>query len=721
MKKLGLLLTLLVSGMLAWAQNYPQVTIQQIQTVSQPALANCVDTAAYMGDTVTVTGTVVMNGGLAQSASGRQIWIQSGTGPWSGIDIRFGGGNVPTTPDDILDLVAGDSVEITGFIEDFSGETQLNPISVSVIQPANIPVAANPVAVADLNNSARINQIATGEQWEGTYVELYNVTVATVDPFSGNTRVSFYVQDQAGNQVNISDRFLAQRLPASGGTFVPPSVGTVFDTIRGVVAHSENGCTGSTGRGYEIFPFSSADYIVQQGASAPLISGITRNPVVPTSSQDVTIFATIEDVDGTVTSATLHYAVGTSNNTYLTLPMTSSGGSTYSATISATNYSDGDFVKYYISAIDNDNLTASNPSVVGSNANPLFFTARDAGATIYDIQYTPFPNGNSGYLGLEMTVEGIVTASAQNNDLGYVYIQEAGKTSWAGLGLVQNASLATLNRGDKVSVRGTIQEDFGNTRMVVLDVNVISSNNPVPDAVSVSPSIFSTYDFQLNEKYESMLLSMENPSGKGIYIVDWNADATDPDTLPNFAEFRIGNDEFDPNTGSRVLVGRQTSTSFSSLYTGYINSSFWLSNSGIINVPTCVVEDGDTMTSVTGIMTYTFSNMKLLPRNTADFENYSGQNCPNGVTGISKEAVNSSVKVFPNPAGDLVNMSFSLSRNQQTTWRLFDLMGREVARESLRGQEGSTTLDISNFVSGIYVWKLEGETGVLAQGKLQVQ
>ena len=718
MKRILLLMTLGVIWMLGTAQ--PVVTISQIQTVSPAALQNCVDSAAFMGQSVTVYGTVVMNGGIAQSASGRQIWIQDSLGPWNGLDVRFGGGNVPTTPDDILNLVAGDSIMVTGLIEDFTGETQLNPTSVTLIGPANMPVKANPVTVAELNNSTRINQLTTGEQWEGAYVEIYDVTVATVDFFSGGNRVSFFVQDAAGNQINISDRFLAQRLPANGGTFVAPNVGTIYDTIRGVLAHSENGCTGGTGRGYEIFPFRAEDYVVQQGASAPQISGITRNPIVPTSSQDANIAANINDVDGTVASATIFYAVGVSNNNYLSTPMTSSGGSTWTGAIPSTAYSDGDFVKYYVCATDNDNLTACFPDVPsGGNINPLFFTPRDNGLTIVDVQFTPYANGNSGYINQEVTVNGIVTAGAQGNDLGYVYIQQPGQSAWAGISLNQNATLATLSRGDSVRARGTILESFGFTVMSVVDLQVLATGRTVPEGVSVSPSIFNTYDVALNEKYESMLVTLENPSGKGIYIVDENADAAEPDTLPNFAEYRVGNDPFDA-AGCRVLAGRQTGSAFSSLNVSYVNSEFWANNDGVMNVDPCVVTLGDTMSSVTGIMHYSFSNMKLFPRNNADFENYSGANCPDGVLRLDAEAALTEVKLFPNPAYDRVTVQYALSRPQTAEVRVFDLTGRLVVSQVLEGMTGETIFSVRNLPAGLYAWTLAGENGLLGSGKIRV-
>ncbi|MEL6651900.1 MAG: hypothetical protein AAFQ87_13950, partial [Bacteroidota bacterium] len=453
MKKLFLLLCL--GGMLIGLRAQDTLSIQQIQTVAANDLAACIDTSFYLGDTVYTYGTVVMDGGLAQATNGRNVWLQNGTGPFSGIDLYTINVPTPVPGTDVLDLLAGDSVVVLGIIDRFGNETEILPLQITVVGAGN-PVQTLEIPLGDLNDGTQENQPETGEQWEGSYVTLTDLTVSSVSFFSGNSRVSFICSDAQGNLVNISDRFLVQRLPGNGGTFVAPSQGDRFDTIRGVVAHSANGCFGANGRGYEVYPFQESDYVVAQGAASPSISNISRNPVTPTASQDVTVSATIEDSDGNVTSATLHYAVGASNANYLTVPMTSSG-STYTGTIPNTAYSDGDFVKYYITAEDNDMLTSTSPDI-NNNFDPIFFAVRDNGTRIFDVQFTPFASGNSGYLGLEVTLEGIVTATADANDLGFVYIQEETGNAWTGLSLVQNAQLASLQRGDKVSVRGTIAE-----------------------------------------------------------------------------------------------------------------------------------------------------------------------------------------------------------------------------------------------------------------------
>lgn len=721
MRKL-IVLTLL--SCLTWTvrAQYPVVTIQQIQTVSAQALANCVDTLNFLGDTVVTHGTVVMDGGLSQVTGNRNIWLQSGPGPFSGIDIFTTGVPVPIPGTDVLDLIQGDSIEITGIVTTFGNESELVPLNINVLDIGKT-VYVNPVSVGDLNDNTRTNILTTGEQWEGAYVEFINVTVASVNPFSaaGVDRVSFDIQDASGNLIGVSDRFLAQRLPSAGGSFVAPTAGTVYDTLRGVIAHSGNGCTGATGRGYELYPFDAADYVIAFGAAPPQIGVSQRSPITPASSQDVSISATITDADGSVVSAALFYAIGIGNNTYQQIPMMSiGGGSTYQATIPSSLYSDGDFIKYYICATDNDALTGCNPNVPGGVISPQFFRVRDNGITIPDVQFTPFANGNSGYSSLEVSLKGVVTASAEPGNLGYVYLQQKGESGWAGIPLIGNTALASLLVGDSVEVTGVIRESFGLTRLEeISSVSVISSGNALPAPIEVDPSVFSTYDFAVNEQYEGMLVTLKNAGGGSLYVVAESADGTN-----NFAEYRVGTDIFDPLNGSRVIAGRQDANSASSLNVSYINDLTWITTGGNIDttqISICVVSYTDSMESVTGIMYYSFSAMKLLPRNNADFVGFSGANCPDGInTAVEDELVGSTFTAYPNPTMGMLYLDYTFPQRTRGTAVLLDLMGKTVGQQELDGIAGTVSFSTQSLSAGTYLMRIFAEGAPIAYRKVVV-
>ncbi|MEL6253205.1 MAG: T9SS type A sorting domain-containing protein [Bacteroidota bacterium] len=704
---------------------YDTLTIQQIQMVSPQNLAACNDTSFYRGDTVVVFATVVMDalvadpqnpGGPevnnAQITGGRNIWLQSGTGPFSGIDLFTTGVPTPVPGIDVLELRAGDSVAVTGVVIFFGNESEITPINIDLIDQGR-EVQLNSVSVSDLNDDTQTNQFETGEQWEGAYVELTNLRVDSRSFFSGGNRVSLICSDADGNLVNISDRFLAARLPANGGTFVPPPPNAVLDTVRGVVAHSANGCTGAGGRGYEIYPFKSEDYVI--GVSPPFITNETRNPITPTASQDVNVFASIEDPDGVVVSAELNYAVGASSTNFLSVPMTANGN-TYTGVIPSAAFSDGDIVQYYISATDDSSLVSNSPPAAANG--PFFFAVSDNGTTIKNVQFTPFENGNSGYAGLEVTVSGVVTASAQPNDLGFVYIQQPGESAWAGLPLVQNANLSTLSRGDSITVTGQVQENFGMTWMVVTSFTTEKTGAEVPAPTKVDPDVFTLYDFAVNEQYEGMLIELANPTeGADIFVVETNADAMGGN---NFAEYRVGSSDLTVD-GSRVLAGRVTGVAFSSLSFSYVNDTSWVTNSGVMTVDPCVVTAGDTISSLTGIMYYSFGNMKLLPRNNEDANNFRGANCPNGVTSIEDELAGSKVIAYPNPNRGQLTVAYTFPQFVEGRVRMMDLMGRTVKVEALNGIEGELRLETSSLSNGTYIMLVETEGYIISRHRIVVQ
>ncbi len=698
---------------------FQTVTIQDIQTVTAQDLAACVDDPQFLGDTLITRGTIVMDAGLAQVENGRNVWLQSGSGPYSGIELITTGVSVPLPGIDVLDLLAGDSVAVTGIVSAFNSETAILPISIDLID-AGRPIALQAIQLADLNDATSINNLVSGEQWEGVYVELDNVTVVSVNSFSdtGVDRVHFTVRDAAGNLVTVADRFLAQRLPGAGGNFFAPSIGTVYANLRGVIAHAGNGCTGGSGNGYELFVFDANDFVLGSGGQAPQIATPQRSSVTPTSADDLAISAQITDADGTVTSASVYYAVGAANASFIELPMSNSVANTFEAAIPASAYTDGDLVKFYVCATDDSALSACNPNVPGG-VNPVFLRVRDDGLTIPDVQFTPYSDGRSGYEDFVVELTGVVTGSAEPGNLGAVYVQHPEGTAWAGLGVAPALGLDALRVGDLVELTGRVQENFGFTRLTdVSTVNVVSSGNPVPAPVVVDPVVFTDYDFGQNEQYEGMLVRLENPGSEPLFVVDVN-----PDAPNNFAEYRVGTSTSAPGVGMRVLAGRQTSSVTSSLSFPYINDEMWITNSGTIDtgqIDVCVVTAGDFLSSLTGIVYYGSSSMKLLPRNTDDATDYTGANCPGNV-GVEEESAQLvSLAAYPNPVATSLRVDYSFVSPVRAVATLYDVVGRSVGSLELSGANGTASFDTSSLSVGTYLLVVNGDNGALEFRKVVV-
>jgi hypothetical protein len=92
------------------------------------------------------------------------------------------------------------------------------------------------------------------------------------------------------------------------------------------------------------------------GGTSPVIGSVTLDPAVPTAGVAVTASSVITD-DGTVTGATLHYAVNGGSFTSVTMTHV---GSTWSGPI--PGQSAGATVTYYLSAVDDESNTTTLPS-----------------------------------------------------------------------------------------------------------------------------------------------------------------------------------------------------------------------------------------------------------------------------------------------------------------------------------------------------------------------
>lgn len=730
---------ILLSGMISAQSSYPLVTIQQINQVID--LAACNDSSIYLGDTVRFRAHVVTDGGLSEVASGS---VQGGNRPFiyvidtamngvvdslSGIEIMGvytdGSGNLQPVPG-FTALFQGDKIEVTAVVEEYQNNTQLTTLdanSVTLITSGDLmPSAFVPkvIPVSDLNDNQRVNNVQAGEYWQNSFVELQNVTVVQVIPFSGN-RVSFNVADANGNVINVSDRFLAQRTPshttvnpnspsASGtGSFVAPSVGTFYSSLSGIIRHSGNGCTGGTGRGYEINPFDSSHYAV--GASAPNITNVFSFPVVPSSSDSVLISADISDADGTIDTVQLYWSANsnTPSGSFSWVNMNLASGSTYEYYIPAQ--ADGSLVRYWIRAVDNSGSAVVFPASPSSVANPYFnhYSVRDNGLRIFDVQYSGNGTGASVFEGQTVTVRGFITSARRDCDLEYVYLQDPNDTIYAGIALIPNQDLDNVYRDQEISVTGTIQETFGVTYLNV--DNYVGLGN----SQTIMPTPIDPSDPNLDmEMYEGMLVSYQNPNGGQIYITDGDV---------GFAEYTIGTDpSFGSSQSSRVLAGRQSGTSAtSSLYVSLISDSSYVTNNGTLQVPAIIANTNMTMDAMHGILWYSFGNYKLLPRNNFDIVNLSvpvdtnGCNVPTNVS--INEVAAADLNVYPNPAKDAFTIA---NPNGKVSFRLMDLNGRVVLSSADDAQEH--TVNVSQLVAGVYVLTtVETKTGISSTHKVVVR
>jgi len=727
------LFALLCIGMQVLAQ-HPRITVRDLQFVSSSNLASCNDSSAYLGDTVTVVAVVTADANLIDVPSSS---VQGGfrpfvhvldtadngaSGKFSGLQVMgvytdASGASLPVN--DVYNLYAGMVVEVTGIVGRYQGETQLSVLNNSALKVLGNQSIPTPIVVdlGDLNDNTRTNKIPTGEEFEDSYIELQNLTVSAIQKFSGN-RVSFDVTDNKGNVINVSDRFFVQKTssyttsrstaPQKQGSFVAPVVGTKYDYIRGIVMHSENGCSGGSGRGYEINPFDTSHYRV--GVTPPNISEIVRDPLVPSDADKVMLSAKIVDFDGTIKGASMHYStdIGATFDNFTTVTMTLKSGTTDTYEAEIPQNSESTVVRYYFTATDDADQRSYQPFGASSTSNPdfYFYTVRNGGLTIADIQRVLYVTRDaSPFVNQVVTVTGVVTASAKPYDLEAIYIQDPNETMWAGIKCQGNSELIKLFRDEEVTVTGTVAESFGFTVLNVTKV-VRTGETKSVNVTTLDPSDSAFYFSRNAEPYEGMLVGMTNPAGGKVYI-------SNP-RLSNFGEYLISTSA-DASYGKsrRVQAGIQNTNNSSSLWVSLVSDTTLKDLEGTMNVAPIATEQGMSFDTLVGILYYGFSNYSVLPRNNDDFRGSSvalpATDYPDK-TSVRNYGVLTGISFYPNPTENVLNFELKDGSLRNANAQLYSLSGTMLSSYSL---DNSNSIDLSAFSNGLYLIRIIDNDGRL--------
>lgn len=730
-------LTILIIGLLMTTMSFAQtaLSVRDIQYISPTDLADCKDLSAYDGQEVKTVGIVMHDGNLTELASGSVnggyrpgVHIldtsSNGMGDFRGIQIHgvYTDGSGQSQPVSKLDnLVAGMIIEVTGTVGNYQGETQVFPSdnsSVNVIGSVTAP-QAQVIDLGNLNDNSRTNNFVTGEEWEGSFVQLDNVTVVSVSIFSGN-RVSFDVSDDNGNLINVSDRFLVQKQPGrtlvnpsspqTDGEFVAPIPGTKYESLRGIILHSENGCSGGTGRGYELNPFDKSHYKV--GDTPPSITEVKRTPLVPTSSDNLTISAKIIDFNGSVVSQKLYYTddLTKDNTSFTETTFTLKAGSSdeYEGTIPA--FANGTIVKYYISATDDDGNKSYAPfTAKNQDGATAFYTVRDEGLTIRDLQYVLDPTSDaSPYEGQTVTVKGYVTASAKPYDLEDVYIQDKDAKEWAGIRLSGSSDLLELWRTEEVEVTGEIVESFGFTQMLVSSVTKTGNKAEIaPIELPVSDSAGRVNRGM--EKYEGMLVRVVNQGGK-VKIAN--------PRLNPFGEWMISSDTGASfNNSTKVQTGVKNGNNNSSLWVSVVSNDTFANIEGIMEVPAIEATKEMDMDALIGLVYYGFSQYSIKPRNNDDIvgfslplesTNYAGDTATNSIINIE----NNGLTFYPNPSRNVLNVKTNNSKGGILYVK--SIAGKEIIKSTILDQ---VELNVESLIPGMYMLEFIDSNGLKMSAK----
>ena len=684
-KRILFLIMVFAAGYIS-AQNYPLVTIQDIQYVPD-SLQTSDPPSPLQGDTVRIQGLVmvrpvihpVTDRGVIISAGARwSIYVQDPNGGlWGGINVLQMDtvGAAQATNFALIDTAQ--IVEFTGVVNEYYTTTQLEiltnpPVQVQVVGAQSKRPEPIELTLEDLFTSENTYNF-NAEKYESMYVIFRNV-ISSDRASNGN----FKINDGNGHFAFVYNQSRYFKTPSSGGigNYQPPQDGSFLGYLRGVVTTRADG--------YYIVPMYPGD-VGPTLASPPLISTIKREPVLVGPNQSVEVSANIRDLDGYVASAKLSYSVnGGARNE---LVMTKLPSDTTIFTVTIPGVPDSALVDFFIKSMDNQgNLSVNPQDTVKGN---YFYLVLNRPLTIADVQYSPMGSGYSAYHRYRVAISGVVTASA--NDLpGWgttplrVYMQD-GEGAWKGIqiGTLGNmgAEVVNLQRGDNVTINGLINEVFDVTRIdSVTSVIVNPSVNPVPDPSVLTTGTMGTTGGTLveREKWESVLTQYQNIT----------VDSANADGASNFGEIFV-------NDGSgKTRVELQDGDH-------YYHNAWEDSLDGIELVK------GDKFSSMTGVMYYSFSNYKLVPRKNDDFVGY----VPVGVNDAGNVPYGYKLNQnYPNPFNPATTISYSVARDGFVKLRIFNILGQEVMSLVNQHQNAGSykvIFDASRLSSGVYLYNLE--------------
>ncbi|MFA7361476.1 MAG: T9SS type A sorting domain-containing protein [Candidatus Kapaibacterium sp.] len=710
------------------------VTIQFFQFKSTDSLALGKDRSDKLGDSVEFVARVVAPPRVSPATNdfrtllrGSSSWTcyvqDTANGIFGGIVIRQGGRG-PQTGLDLVDT--GAIIKVRGLVQEFPATGYSNSLTqvdhdttsgytINVLQSTGSRPVPKLVNITDFNqgdypNGGTINYVG-GEKYEGMYVELRNVTIGTG---LGN-RQPWSVVDENGNKLYMRDFSNFFSTQPSGDTLRPwthPLAGTYVNYVRGVIIAANNEGAFGTQLPYAIVPLYPSD--LSLGNAPPQISSVTRNPGVPTPSDSVSVTCSVIDPalnPLTISEVRVFWKVNGGAFDSKVMPFVT--GNLYSAKMPPQAL--GNLVEYFIKATDNSGGSKNFPA--DTLKSKLFYKvyANDS-LSIQDVQWCPNNGGFSGYNGATVRgIEGIVTADT-SDIRAFSYSSSGGSQTsprrviiqngtgvWSGIWVYNNAT-DVLKRGDRVRVKGVVEESNGMTRINVAaasDITLISTGNPLPAAQNLTTAELANNKLDGDstiEKWESVFIRFNTPfwitcinAGSGISCTSRQT-LIDTAFRRNFGEILVRDNS---NIDSRIELQDG----------GHTFTNNW---DGVTAGKTLLTQN-DSILFTQGILYYSFGNYKMVPRRNTDF----GTVIPVGIINNNEIVKSYSLSQnYPNPFNPVTKIRFTLPVNSNVRITVYNVLGKEVAKLVDRSMPvGSFTVDwtANNFASGVYFYKVVAE------------
>ncbi|MCI0514835.1 T9SS type A sorting domain-containing protein [candidate division KSB1 bacterium] len=628
----------------------PEVTIHDIQYVPDSLLLLGNDDSPFLGDTVTVEGIALSGPREIYVGARWSVFLSMPEGgPWSALQVIQHDTLVTGTNFTVIE--PGDRVKITGIMEEYPttgrSSTQMRlitnpPVSIELISAGNPFPEPVVVKCSDLNS----NVIA--ERYESVFVTIKDAVVVN----NALPGLQMQINDGSG-EVIIDEYFNKLHNPLTDGSYKYPGIGTHVD-VTGNIRDYQNF--------YYVCPRDPAAIIAR--TEPPAISELTRNPVMPKSTENAVVQVKIIDANGTVNAAKLFYSVN--YQAFQELEMKASDENMFAASVPKSP--NGSFVRYFLWAQDNDLETVFFPG--DTTSAMLFYTVRDSGLTIYDVEWTPYKNGNSGYVGQILTLTGVVVADSSHFSGNYVIQTKA--APWHGIWVYDRNHGFKL--GDLISVTGTVEESYNFTRLTNVTSAKVLSRGHVIEPLLVTTGTLMTGS-PLAESYENVLVEVRNLTISDPF----------PDTPSNFGEFSITD-----GTGS-IRVDDLALT-----FDGNLDSVYAL---------------GDSLAVLRGIQTFSFYNYKIIPRSAADVI----QKTTGVTTNPGRAEVYELAQNYPNPFNPTTTIRYTLGQTEAVRLVIYNLQGQKIktlVQSSQAAGQYTCEWDGTNeqhlaVASGLYFYQLQ--------------
>ncbi|MCE1166308.1 MAG: hypothetical protein LWX07_12995, partial [Bacteroidetes bacterium] len=423
MKKVKYLALFVVFAVVTYAvvaniMTWQNLTLMQIETVSNDSLTVGKDWSPKNGDSVQFTCRVVAPPQV--SISGVYHTLLRGTNSWTcyaqdtsnsvygGIVIRQA---TRFTNTFLQNVDTGNIITVKGIVQEFwstsvtgldrskSGYlTQIALDTSAVItinslggsRPAPKLVNITDFAIGDYPNAGGSINYVGGEKYEGMYVQFTNVTVG---PGLVN-RQPFSIVDANGNKLYVRDysNFFSTAPSPPADTLRPwsvPAQGTIVNYIKGVIINCNNEGVLGNQLPYVLVPIYPND--LSLGGVPPQLSSPSKTPGVPTPADSVQVSVTVQSTTS-ITGVNVLYRIN--GGSFNSKAMPNLAGNIYSTKLPPTALNN--LVEYYFSASNSAGLTRLLPA--DTSISKLFYVVKASDSlSVQDVQYCVNNGGHSGY------------------------------------------------------------------------------------------------------------------------------------------------------------------------------------------------------------------------------------------------------------------------------------------------------------------------------------